>query len=133
MRTSRHPQRVFASAIHLWQYASFNQLEKLTMYIAMNRFKVKKDRTTDFEEMWRSRDSYLHEVDGFLAFHLLKGAEHDDYVLYASHTQWESEEHFVGWTKSDAFRKAHSHAGKTAEPATIGPPQFEGFISVLSK
>ncbi len=54
------------------------------MYIAMNRFKVKKDRTADFEAMWRNRDSYLHEVDGFKSFHLLKGPEQDDYVLYAS-------------------------------------------------
>jgi Uncharacterized enzyme involved in biosynthesis of extracellular polysaccharides len=102
------------------------------MYIAMNRFKVKKDRAADFEEMWRSRDSYLHEVEGFQSFHLLKGAEHEDHILYSSHTMWESHAHFEGWTKSEAFKKAHSGAGKTAEPATIGPPQFEGFEAVLS-
>ncbi len=102
------------------------------MYIAMNRFRVKKDRTADFEEMWRSRDSYLHEVEGFKSFALLKGPQQDDYILYASHTVWESQAHFVGWTQSEAFRKAHSHAGKTAEPATIGPPQFEGFEAVLT-
>ncbi len=102
------------------------------MYIAMNRFKVKKDRTADFEAMWRSRDSYLHEVDGFKSFHLLKGPEQDDHVLYSSHTMWESAQHFEDWTKSEAFKKAHAGVGKHSEPAIIGPPQFEGFESVLS-
>lgn len=103
------------------------------MYIAMNRFKVKKERTEDFENMWRNRDSFLHEMDGFKGFHLLKGVEHDDYILYASHTQWRDHTAFKVWTESEAFKKAHSHAGKSAEPATIGPPQFEGFASVLDK
>ncbi len=103
------------------------------MYLAMNRFKVKKDRTEDFENMWRNRDSYLNEVEGFQSFHLLKGAEEDDYILYASHTMWGSYADFEGWTKSEAFKKAHSKAGSTAEPATIGPPQFEGFEAVLSE
>lgn len=103
------------------------------MYIAMNRFKVKKDRTEDFESMWKNRDSYLHELPGFQTFNLLKGPEHDDYILYSSHTVWDSHDDFVGWTKSEAFRKAHANAGHSSEPATIGPPQFEGFESVLSE
>lgn len=103
------------------------------MYIAMNRFKVKTDRTADFEEMWRSRDSYLHEMDGFKSFHLLKGPEQEDHVLYSSHTMWDSYQCFEDWTKSAAFKKAHhAGAGRSSEPATIGPPQFEGFESVLS-
>ena len=80
------------------------------MYIAMNRFQVKKDRCGDFERMWRERDSYLHEVPGFKTFHLLKGPEEDDFVLYSSHAIWESQDHFVDWTKSEAFRKAHGIA-----------------------
>ena len=32
------------------------------MYIAMNRFKVLKDCTKDFENAWFSRESYLHEL-----------------------------------------------------------------------
>ncbi|HEX5958350.1 MAG TPA: antibiotic biosynthesis monooxygenase [Hyphomicrobiaceae bacterium] len=99
------------------------------MYIAMNRFKVMKDRTADFETVWMSRQSYLHEVPGFQGFHLLKGPENEDHVLYASHSVWESYAAFENWTKSEAFRKAHARAGDN-KPITIGPPQFEGFQAI---
>lgn len=102
------------------------------MYIAMNRFKVKKDRTEDFENMWRNRDSYLHENPGFKEFSLLKGPETEEYNLYSSHTTWESHQHFTDWTKSESFRKAHANAGHTADPVTLGHPQFEGFEVILS-
>ncbi len=58
------------------------------MFIAMNRFKVRKGEELAFETRWRERDTHLHTVPGFVEFHLLKGPERDDYVLYASHTIW---------------------------------------------
>lgn len=101
------------------------------MYLAMNRFQVKKDRATDFEAMWLGRDSDLPGMEGFVEFRLLKGPEHDDYMLYSSHTFWDSEENFTAWTKSDAFRKAHARprSGKV-EPMTLGHPHFEGFTTL---
>ena len=96
------------------------------MYIAMNRFKVMKDCTADFEDVWFSRQSYLHEMPGFQGFYLLKGPEQEDHVLYASHTIWASYIDFESWTNSEAFKKAHARAG-TRKPTTIGHPQFEGF------
>lgn len=96
------------------------------MYIAMNRFRVMKDHTGDFEQVWRDRNSYLHEVPGFLGFHLLKGPERTDHQLYASHTIWQSYADFEAWTRSDAFRKAHASAGER-KVLTIGGPEFEGF------
>jgi heme-degrading monooxygenase HmoA len=96
------------------------------MFIAMNRFKVMKDCTADFENVWFNRQSYLHELPGFLAFHLLKGPEREDHVLYSSHTMWASYADFENWTKSDAFRKAHARAGE-GRPTTLGHPEFEGF------
>ncbi|MHA1601022.1 MAG: antibiotic biosynthesis monooxygenase family protein [Alphaproteobacteria bacterium] len=96
------------------------------MFIAMNRFRVKHGRETDFETVWRDRDTYLTEVPGYLEFHLLRGPENDDHTLYASHTVWASKDDFEQWTKSEAFRKAHRGAGKT-EGLFAGPPNFEGF------
>jgi heme-degrading monooxygenase HmoA len=96
------------------------------MFIAMNRFKVLKAHTRDFESVWFSRDSHLHEVPGFLAFHLLKGPEREDHVLYASHTMWRSHTDFENWTRSEAFRKAHARAGNN-KPTTLGHPELEGF------
>lgn len=103
------------------------------MYIAMNRFKVKKDRGEDFEQLWKNRDSHLNEVDGFISFQLLKGPERDDHILYSSHTLWNSLENFEGWTKSEAFRKAHANAGHNSEPATIDHPEFEGFEIMINE
>jgi heme-degrading monooxygenase HmoA len=96
------------------------------MYIAMNRFKVLKDATRDFENVWLGRESYLHELPGFVEFQLLRGPEREDHVLYASHTVWRSHADFDGWTKSEAFRKAHARAGDN-KPMTLGHPEFEGF------
>ena len=96
------------------------------MFIAMNRFKVVKDATEDFEAVWLGRDSHLGEMDGFVEFHLLKGPEHEDFTLYASHTIWQSMSAFEAWTKSEAFRAAHKDAGQN-KPLYIDHPQFEGF------
>jgi heme-degrading monooxygenase HmoA len=96
------------------------------MFIAMNRFKVRKGSERDFEQVWLNRESHLDKVPGFLTFHLLKGPEKDDHVLYASHSTWRSEADFVNWTKSEAFRKAHAGAGAN-KPLYLGHPEFEGF------
>jgi len=99
------------------------------MFIAMNRFKVAHGSEADFEEVWKSRDSHLTEVPGFMEFHLLKGPSRDDHVLYSSHTVFRSKADFEAWTKSDAFRKAHAQAGQR-KPLYIGHPEFEGFETV---
>jgi heme-degrading monooxygenase HmoA len=99
------------------------------MFIAMNRFKVLKDATGEFESVWFNRESHLHELPGFVAFHLLRGPEREDHVLYASHTVWRSHADFENWTRSEAFRKAHARAGDN-KPLTLGGPQFEGFQAI---
>ncbi|MBK1658713.1 antibiotic biosynthesis monooxygenase family protein [Paracraurococcus ruber] len=99
------------------------------MFIAMNRFRVAPGAEAEFETMWKSRDSHLHTVPGFVEFHLLKGPAREDHVLYASHTIWASRADFEAWTKSEAFRLAHRKAGST-KPLYLGPPEFEGFDAV---
>ena len=95
-------------------------------YIAMNRFKVKKGSEEDFEAVWLNRDVHLNKVPGFVTFHLLRGPERDDHVLYSSHTLWASEDAFLNWTRSEAFRAAHKDAGGN-KPLYVGHPEFEGF------
>ncbi len=99
------------------------------MFIAMNRFKVKKGEEGAFETRWRERDSHLKSVPGFIEFHLLKGPEKDDYTLYASHSVWQSRAVFEDWTRSEAFRAAHRHAGE-GKPLTISHPELELFEAV---
>jgi heme-degrading monooxygenase HmoA len=96
------------------------------MFIAMNRFKVLKGSEKEFENVWLSRETYLNELPGFIEFHLLRGPEREDHVLYSSHTVWRSFAEFEGWTKSDQFRKAHAGAGGN-KPLYQGHPEFEGF------
>jgi heme-degrading monooxygenase HmoA len=96
------------------------------MFIAMNRFKVIPGAESAFEEVWTSRDTHLREVDGFIAFHLLRGPTRDDHVLYSSHTVWASKAAFEAWTQSEAFRRAHRDAGQN-RPLYLGHPDFEGF------
>lgn len=102
------------------------------MFIAMNRFKITKGREEDFVEIWRNRDTFLQEVPGFKKFNLLKGPEEESYTLYSSFSEWESEDAFQQWTKSEAFRKAHANAGGVkSEGIYQGHPQLECFESVL--
>ena len=100
------------------------------MFIAMNRFKIILGQEADFEEVWRSRDSHLDKVPGFLSFKLLKGTSNDDYTLYASHTTWKSKIDFENWTKSENFRKAHAGAG-SKKSLYLGHPEFERFEALL--
>ncbi|OIR02014.1 heme-degrading monooxygenase HmoB [mine drainage metagenome] len=98
-------------------------------YIAMNRFRIARGREEEFETLWRDRDSHLREMPGFVAFHLLRGADGDEHTLFASHTVWASRRHFEAWTQSEAFRRAHGGAARSAG-LYLGPPQFEGFEAV---
>ncbi|MRN44804.1 antibiotic biosynthesis monooxygenase [Brucella sp. 09RB8913] len=97
------------------------------MFIAMNRFKVRIGSETDFETVWKNRDSQLSDVPGFESFHLLRGVTNEDegYTLYASHTVWRSQEDFIGWTRSEQFRHAHRNAGEN-KPLYLGPPHRDG-------
>ncbi|MCG8543245.1 MAG: antibiotic biosynthesis monooxygenase [Alphaproteobacteria bacterium] len=101
------------------------------MYIAMNRFRVRTGYAQAFETVWRERDSRLADVPGFVEFHLLKGPEGEDHVLYASHTIWQSRADFEAWTRSEAFRQAHKDAGQN-RGLYLDHPQFEGFDVVMN-
>ncbi len=100
------------------------------MFIAMNRFRIAPGAEAAFEEMWRSRDSQLGKVEGFVDFKLLKGPAAEDHTLYVSHSTWRDRAAFEAWTTSPHFRRAHAAAG-SSKPMYLGPPRFEGFESVV--
>ena len=109
------------------------------MYVAMNRFRVRREAEAAFEAMWLNREVYLHREPGFVEFHMLKGStveeteEVEAHRLYVSHTVWRSEKDFLAWTRSDSFRRAHSQAGRKpadAKPLYIGGPSFEGYAAI---
>ncbi len=96
----------------------------------MNRFKVKLGEETYFEEIWKNRDTHLNKVPGFKKFNLIKSESNEEYTLYASHSEWESKQDFINWTKSEAFRMAHKNAGEL-KTVYLDHPKFEGFEVVL--
>ncbi len=102
----------------------------MTLFIAMNRFRIVKGEEAAFERIWAERDTHLKEVPGFVEFHLLRGPQAADHSLYVSHTVWQSHQHFEDWTHSEAFRKAHARAGGAKKDIYLGPPAFEGFEAV---
>ena len=100
------------------------------MFLAMNRFKIALGFEDGFEKVWRERDSYLSEVEGFVSFNLMKGLATEEFVLYASHSVWQSKEAFEAWTNSEHFRKAHAQAS-APKGTYLGHPDLELFDSVL--
>lgn len=102
------------------------------MFIAMNRFKIAHGQKEAFETIWKTRETHLDRVPGFQEFRLLKGPEREDHTLYASHTIWATQDAFLNWTKSEAFRAAHKNAGDN-KGIYLGHPEFEGFEPVMEQ
>jgi len=100
------------------------------MFIAMNRFRIVLGREEEFENIWKNRDTHLDNVPGFINFNLVKGDQSEEFTLYASHSVWKSQDAFIAWTKSDAFKLAHRNAGQHKD-IYIGHPIFEGFNVVV--
>jgi len=86
----------------------------------------------DFIDIWKQRDSYLDEVPGFKSSNLLQGdSSTDDYILFSSHSIWDSAQAFENWTNSEFFQKAHVHAGVKTKYVYLEPPQLECFTAVI--
>ena len=43
-------------------------------FIAMNRFKIVIIRESNFEDIWKNRETHLEDAKGFRKFNLLKGS-----------------------------------------------------------
>lgn len=98
------------------------------MFVAMNNFKVVEGKESEFEDIWRSRETYLQGVPGFVRFALLRG----DGGEYVSHSTWESRDAFVAWTQSEAFVKGHRQGGSLMG-VLAGPPQLRTFEAVIEQ
>ncbi|MEM9224383.1 MAG: antibiotic biosynthesis monooxygenase [Pseudomonadota bacterium] len=99
------------------------------VFIAMDRFLVKRGAEDVFEAHWRERDVEAAKATGFLEFRLLRGPEHQGHTVYAAHTVWASHEDFLAWTSSRAFRDGRRSA-LNMETLVAHEPAFEGFATV---
>jgi len=100
------------------------------MYLAMNRFKIVLGKEDDFKTIWKSRETHLGGVKGFKKFNLIKGSTNKDFSLYVSHSEWNSGDDFLSWTKSESFRLAHKNAASHKD-LYLEPPDFEGFEVII--
>src|SRR5207248_1212034 len=71
------------------------------MFVAMNNFKVANGKAEEFERIWKTRESYLAAVPGFVRFALLRGDGEGEYI---SHSTWESRDAFMAWTAESSLR-----------------------------
>jgi heme-degrading monooxygenase HmoA len=101
------------------------------MFVAMNRFQINAGREADFEERWRTRESYLNQVPGFVEFSLLRnGSPNEDKTTeYISHSTWRSREDFDAWTKSESFTRGHAQG--TVAGVIAGHPVVSLYEAVL--
>ena len=98
------------------------------MYVAMNNFKVVEGKEEEFEQTWKTRESYLQEVPGFLHFALLKAETPGEYV---SHSTWENRQAFVDWVNSEAFVKGHRQGSLAG--ILEGPPVIKTFDAIIEE
>ena len=79
------------------------------MYLAMSRLKVLAGKEEAFEAAWKSRETNHDGVKGFRRFELFKGNANEEYSIYIFHSEWNSENDFINWTKSDLFNLNHKN------------------------
>ena len=100
------------------------------MYIAMNRFQVRPGREADFEAQWRSRETYISDVPGFVAFALLKNepmpAGHGHGAPAQGREHSHSDHGHEHEPHSHASAEAHSHAHHHADEAEQGHEHSHG-------
>jgi heme-degrading monooxygenase HmoA len=109
------------------------------MYLAMSRLKVVSGKETEFESAWKKCENNTDGIKGFKQINLIKRTLNEDFSLYIFHSEWNSENDFINWTKSDLFRLAHRnpipqnnlYLGLPDFDGYIGQPDFEGFKVVI--
>ena len=97
------------------------------MYLAMSRLKVISGKEIAFEAAWKSLETNTDGAKGFKKFNLFKGNINKEFSLYIFHSEWNSENDFINWTKSDSFKLSHKNPNQQRN-LYLGPPDFEGYL-----
>ena len=97
------------------------------MYLALSRLKVISGKEADFETAWKKREQNTDGVKGFKKFNLFKGDINKEFSLYIFHSEWNSENDFINWTKSDSFKLSHKNPTQQRN-LYLGPPDFDGYL-----
>jgi len=93
------------------------------MIIVANRIPVNPEYADAFEGRFEERAGLVDGMDGFISYNLLRPLqEGQPYIVM---TYWQTMEHFVAWTESDAFKQGHAKSGQLPKEAFLGHPQLE--------
>jgi|TARA_B110000967_G_C18316084_1_gene285248 heme-degrading monooxygenase HmoA len=75
-------------------------------------------------------ETHLEGVKDFKKFNLIKSSTNKEFSLYVSHSEWNMEDDFWNWTKSESFRLANKDAASHRD-LYLGPPDYEGFEVII--
>lgn len=75
------------------------------MFVAINYITCSIDYRPRFEELFASRAGAIDSTPGFVRMKVLRPNREDERYLIVS--EWNSEQAFKSWSKSDAFVKGH--------------------------
>lgn len=103
------------------------------MFVATNRITIRPGHESELEERFAATGGVAGQP-GFLGFELCKRtwsphSEPDESQEYLVYTRWESARAHEAWTRSDAFKQAHS--GERPEWMLGGEPA--GYEVVLTR
>ena len=96
------------------------------MYFAMSRLKVVSGKEAEFKSAWKAREKNSNDVIGFKKFNLIRKNVNNEFSLYIFYSEWNSEDDFINWTKSDSFKFAHKNPTPQRN-LYLGPPDFDGY------
>ena len=103
-----------------WRQIQADGVNKLDgeVFIAMNRFTVKEDSETAFEQRFASRESKLEDFDGFQGFILLRrdGSDPDGFN-FSTWSVWRDQAAFDAWSSA---QKANGPPKASTAPASGG-------------
>ncbi len=75
------------------------------MFVAINYIECKDHYRERFEELFKTRAGAIDTMPGFVRMKVLK--PHENGTAYLIMSEWENEQSFKGWMKSDAFAEGH--------------------------
>lgn len=93
------------------------------MILVANRIFIDPAHATAFERLFATRARLVDGMPGFIANQVLKPVTTG--APYVIETWWATREHFVTWTKSEAFKAGHARTGTLPPEAFTAPTTLE--------
>jgi heme-degrading monooxygenase HmoA len=97
------------------------------MFVAINFISCADGYRERFEELFRTRAGAIDSMPGFQRLKVLRPHDRSEYLIMS---EWDSEEHFKAWTKSEAFVEGHRRGFddiKAAKERGEDPPMKSQF------